>query len=68
MRIEDRIDFDHQPVGVWVKGKKRRQGRKESGRVREEKSWREVWNKEGCKMFRQKMERIKLEEKGVRVE
>lgn len=42
MRIGDRIDSDHQPVEIWVKGERRRQGEGKRGGRGEKKSWRGV--------------------------
>lgn len=68
MRIGDKIESDHQPVEVRVKGERSRQGRKEGGRMREKKSRRGIWNEEGCRLFRQKMDRMKSERKDGRME
>ncbi|XP_067208522.1 golgin subfamily A member 6-like protein 22 [Linepithema humile] len=68
LRIGDRIDSDHQPLEVWVKGERqgkkgRRNGSRGEGRI-----WRGVWNEEGCKAFKQRMEGIKLGEKEIGVD
>jgi len=51
MEIGDRIDSDHHPVEVEVKGKewKRRKGKGEK------KEWRGVWDEEGREVFRQRL-------------
>jgi len=51
LRIGERIDSDHHPVEVKVKGRKRKRmiGKKER------KEWRGVWNEEGRKEFRHKL-------------
>lgn len=44
-----------------MKGERSRQGRKEGGRMREKKSRRGIWNQEGCRLFRQKIDGTNLE-------
>lgn len=55
MRVGDKIDSDHQPVKVWIKGReRRREGRGERKRCRG------VWNEEGSSRFRGKLRRVEL--------
>ncbi|XP_067208444.1 golgin subfamily A member 6-like protein 25 [Linepithema humile] len=68
LRIGDRIDSDHQPLEVWVKGERQGKKGRKSGSRGEGRIWRGVWNKEGCKEFKQRMEGIKLGEKEIGVE
>lgn len=51
MRVGDRIDSDHQPVEVTMRG---RGGEREKQR-RTKKFWRGVWDKEGREEFRDKL-------------
>jgi len=64
MRVEERVDSDHQPITVWVKGGKRRKRR---GEVKKEKERRGVWTKEGKEKFEEYFGRME-EEKGKSVE
>lgn len=54
MRIGDKIDSDHHPLEVWIKGevKKKRKGTRRTRR--------DVWNEQGKRIFRQKMGKIEL--------
>jgi len=52
MGIGERIDSDHHPVIVWIKGRVRREERRGGGkRLRS----REIWNEEGRKEFMEKI-------------
>ncbi|XP_067217103.1 LINE-1 retrotransposable element ORF2 protein [Linepithema humile] len=68
LRIGDNIESDHQPVEVWVKGEGQRQKRKRNESREKGKIWRGVWNEEGCKKFKQRMEGLKSGEEEMRVE
>jgi len=52
MRIGERIDSDHHPIEVWIRGKGQEGGR--SGVIRGDRYWRGIWNKEDKKMFKRK--------------
>jgi len=52
MRIGDRIDSDHFPVEVRVKGRKKRRMIEK----KDKKEWREIWDEEGRKDFVQRRE------------
>lgn len=54
MRIGDRIDSDHHPIEVKIKGKRGRKCKKN----KEEREWRGIWDKEGRCEFRRKMGEI----------
>lgn len=64
MKIGERIDSDHQPVEVWIKGeaeKRRRNGGKQgAGRV--------IWDGETREVFREKLKMVKTEGKSVEEE
>lgn len=50
MEIESRMDSDHQPVMVWIKGKnttREGSGKRKGSRVK-----RGIWSEEGKKFFR----------------
>lgn len=57
MRVDDRIDSDHRPIEVWIKGEMWERGKK-----RDRKAWRGVWNDERKEIFKQKMERVEIGE------
>lgn len=61
IRIGDRINSDHHPMEVWVEGTvERKKGQKE------EKRWgRELWNEDGCELFKKKLKIEKIERKSV---
>ncbi|XP_067207866.1 golgin subfamily A member 6-like protein 22 [Linepithema humile] len=65
LRIGNRIDSDHQPLEVWVKGERQGKKGRKSGSRGEGRIWRGVWNEERCKEFKQRMERIKLGKKEI---
>lgn len=54
MRVGDRVDSDHQPVEVWIKGGRVR--RRERGKKR--RGWRGVWDEEGRKEFVERLGRV----------
>lgn len=47
MRIRDKVDSDHQPIEVWIKGRERRKQERKGKRGEGG-----IWNKEGRNMFR----------------
>lgn len=50
MEVESRVDSDHQPVTVWIKGKnttREGSGKRKGSRVK-----RGIWSEEGKKFFR----------------
>lgn len=51
MKVGDKIDSDHHPVEVWLKGVK---GRRWECRG-QERRWRGVWDEEGSKEFRERV-------------
>jgi len=64
MRIGDRVDSDHQPIEVWLKGER---VRGEGGKVGE-RLWRGAWSEEGRNRFRQKLGGLELRERGLEEE
>jgi len=54
LKIGDRIDSDHHPVEVRIKGR----GGKRVRERREKKVWRGIWDMEGRERFKQMMENI----------
>jgi len=52
MRVEDKINSDHHPVVVWLKGEERK-GRWES--ERKDRIKRAIWNEEGKEVFKQRI-------------
>lgn len=56
MRIGDKIDSDHHPLEIWIKGEVEKK-RKGTGARR---TRRGVWNEQGKRIFRQKMGTIEL--------
>jgi len=62
LRVEDKIDSDHHPVVIHMKGKEREGGRKggKNKRIR-----RGIWNEEGREAYRKRIERLEREEGGV---
>lgn len=65
MRVEDKMDSDHHPVVVWIKGEEQRRRR---GRGNRERIKKEIWNEKGREAFRRRMEGIGEEEGGSRRE
>jgi len=60
LRIRDRIDSDHHPVEIQIKGERKKGNRK--GKKRKE--WRGVWDREGRNEFIQRIgeiERMRIE-------
>ncbi|XP_067206638.1 uncharacterized protein [Linepithema humile] len=56
MRIGDRVDSDHHPVEVWLRGEEERRAlRRKRGGGR-----RGIWDREGRKRFTEKMGRIQI--------
>jgi len=64
MRVGDKIDSEHHPLDVWIKGEieRRRGGSGERG------NGRGVWNEQGKMIFRQKMGTIELGGEDLREE
>lgn len=54
MKIGAKIDSDHQPVEVTLRGGMERRGK---GR-KEKRLWRGVWDKEGCEEFRERLGKV----------
>jgi len=61
MRVGDKIDSDHHPVEVWIKGveKKRRESKGQEGYMRG------VWDEEGCRKFREMLGKMEMGEEDV---
>ncbi|XP_011881271.1 PREDICTED: uncharacterized protein LOC105569421 [Vollenhovia emeryi] len=59
MEIEDKIDSDHQPTVVWLKGHKNKEARRKRT---EREGGRGVWDEEGREAFRNKLGEIKTRE------
>lgn len=55
MRVGNKVDSNHQPVEVWIKGEEE----KEVG-GRKRRRWRGTWNEKGSDRFIKKLENIKL--------
>jgi len=63
LRVGDRIDSDHHPVEVWMKGaEKKRRGSK-----RQEGYRRGVWDDESCKKFRERLGKMESGEEDVEI-
>lgn len=63
LEIGDRVDSDHQPLVIWIKGKRiNRSRRKGTGR----RKWN--WLSEGKKEFRKELGRVQGEGKEVEIE
>lgn len=43
MKVRDKIDSDHQPVEIWIRGDKERKREERKGRT----TWKGVWDEEG---------------------
>lgn len=56
MKISDRVDSDHHPVKVWIEDRGDRKIRKK----KEKREWRNVWDEEGRKEFKQKLGKIEI--------
>lgn len=54
MVVEEKVDSDHQPVMVWLKGR-RRKGKEIEGR-RKKGSYRGLWSEEGKEEFRKRID------------
>ncbi|XP_011884026.1 PREDICTED: golgin subfamily A member 6-like protein 22, partial [Vollenhovia emeryi] len=59
MEIVDKIDSDHQPIVVWLKGHKNKEARRKRT---EREGGRGVWDEEGREAFRDKLGEIKTGE------
>lgn len=55
MKIGDRVDSDHHPVEVMLKGEAQRKG---GGKGRK-RTWRRIWNEKGRKTFRERVRRMR---------
>lgn len=63
LTIGNRVESDHQPIKVWIKGEEQR-----NKGIRERKGGRgerEIWTEEGRKEFRKELEKIRFGEKGL---
>lgn len=68
MRVGDRIDSDHHPLEMWIEGK-RRGGKRGRGKRGGGKKGRGIWNEEGKKKFKEKIEAWEgKEEEGIEEE
>lgn len=62
IRIGDKVNSDHHPIEVWIRGEVGEKGGKRGkGRGR-----RGVWDEEGRKTFKRKMEETMVEERGLK--
>lgn len=61
MRIGDRIESDHHPLEVWIRGGESRRKEKE----KKYRNSRGVWDEESRRMFRSKLGRVELERKEI---
>lgn len=61
MRIGDRIETDHHPLEVWIRGGESKRKEKE----KKYRSSRGVWDEESCRMFRSKLGRVELGKKEI---
>lgn len=61
MRIGDRIETDHHPLEVWIRGGESKRKEKE----KKYRSSRGVWDEESCRMFRSKLGRMELGKKEI---
>jgi len=59
-RVGEEVDSDHHPVEVWIKGKDQRIRKLEGQRGG--RGGRGIWNMEGCKAYREEIEKILLRE------
>lgn len=59
MKVEDKIDSDHQPVEIWIRGyeERKREGRKRRNR------WRGVWDEKGREEFRERVGKVETDNK-----
>ncbi|XP_026827634.1 golgin subfamily A member 6-like protein 22 [Ooceraea biroi] len=62
MKIGDKIDSDHQPIEVMIKGT----GMKRRGERGLEKCWRGVWNEKGRREFKECIDTIEMREREIR--
>lgn len=62
MKIGDKVDSDHRPVEVIIRGKDKWRG----VRSKECRVWRRVWDEEGCEKFRRRLGEV--EEVGTELE
>lgn len=53
--IGEKIDSDHHPVEIWIKGEGRK--RKENKGKKKVKGWREVWTEEGKRKFERRLKK-----------
>lgn len=62
MRVEDKVDSDHQPLEVWIKGG----SEKGQGRERKRIGVREgMWGGEGGEIFRSNLGGLELGKRGI---
>jgi len=59
-RVGEEVDSDHHPVEVWIKGREQRIKKFEGARGG--RSGRGIWNTEGCKAYKEEIEKILLRE------
>jgi len=58
--VGDRVDSDHHPVEVWIKGREQRTKKFEGARGG--RGGRGIWDTEGCKAYKEEIEKILLRE------
>lgn len=51
MKVGEKVDSDHQPVEVWIRGKRER---------KREEGWKGVWNEEGREAFRESIGKVEM--------
>lgn len=51
MKMGERVDSDHHPVEVRIRGEGKREDAKKGNR----KGWRDTWDEEGCRLFKERM-------------
>jgi len=59
-RVGEEVDSDHHPVEVWIKGREQRIKKFEGARGG--RGGRGIWNTEGCKAYKEEIEKILLRE------
>lgn len=59
MKLGDKIDLDHQPVEIWIKGDEEKQ--KENRREKREKGGVDKGDEEGREEFREKVGKVELD-------